>query len=71
MIELFIPVLFICINDNCNFMQGQTPYKSEVSCMIAINKQKMHMIELAGQEKITVIDGTCISIKIDKPGKTI
>ena len=29
--------------------------------------------ELAGQEKITVIDGTCISIKIEdyKPGKTI
>ena len=76
MIELFIPVLFICINDNCNFMQGQNSYKSEVSCIIAIDKQKNHMIELANeadQQKITIIDGTCISIKIEdyKPGKII
>lgn len=76
MIELFIPVLFICINDmdNCNFMQGQTSYKSEVSCTIAIDKQKKHMKEVANEadrQKITIIEGTCISIKIDKPGKTI
>jgi len=76
MIELFIPVLFICINDmdNCNFMQGQNSYKSEALCRISIETQKKYMKEIANEadrQKITIIEGTCINIKIDKPGKMI
>ena len=74
MIEIFIPVLFICLNGNCDFMQAQTVYKSEAQCRASIDIQKKHMLEVAdqaGQRKYTVLEGTCINTKINSPGKQI
>jgi len=74
MIEIFIPVLFVCINDNCNFMQSHTVYKSKAQCRVSIDNQKAHMIEVAnqaGQPNITILEGTCINTKINNLGKQI
>ena len=70
MIEIFIPVLFICMNGNCDFMQAQTVYRSEAQCRVSIDNQKTHMLEVAataGAGKYTVLEGTCINAKVDDP----
>ena len=72
MIEIFIPVLFICMNGNCDFMQAQTVYRSEAQCRVSIDNQKKHMLEVAataGAGKYTVLEGTCINAKVDDPRK--
>jgi hypothetical protein len=72
MIEIFIPVLFVCFNGNCEFMQAQTSYRSEAQCRASIDVQKIHMQEVAdraGQGKIDTLEGTCITAKITDPRK--
>ena len=72
MMEFFIPVLFICMNGNCDFMQAQAVYRSETQCRVSIDNQKKHMLEVAdraGQGKYTVLEGTCINARIDDPRK--
>ena len=68
MIEIFIPVLFVCMNGNCNFMQAQTHYKSEAQCRDSIDSQKIHMLEVAekaNKGKLTILEGTCINAKVE------
>jgi hypothetical protein len=70
MIEIFIPVLFICLNGTCNFMQAQAFYTSEARCRDSIDNQKIHMLEVAeqsGQGKYTILEGTCINAKVEDP----
>jgi len=70
MIEIFIPVLFVCFNSNCNFMQAQTHYKSEAQCKASIDIQKVHMLEVAekaNQGKLTILEGTCINTRVADP----
>jgi hypothetical protein len=68
MIEIFIPVLFVCMNDNCNFMQAQTHYRNETQCRASIDAQKIHMLEVverANQGKATILEGTCINARVE------
>ena len=69
MIEIFIPVLWICINAHCEFMQSDGFYFSEeIKCMESLDIQKQRMRELvrqAGQGTITVLEGTCVDAKIE------
>lgn len=73
MIEIFIPVLFVCFNGNCNFMQAQTHYRSEEQCRASIDTQKIHMLEVAeraNQGKLTTLEGTCINTRVqDEKGR--
>ena len=76
MIEIFIPVLWICINTHCEFMQSDGFYfTQEIKCMESLDIQKQRMIELvkqAGQGTITVLEGTCVDAKIQtRIGKQI
>ena len=76
MIEIFIPVLWICINTHCEFMQSDGFYFSEeTKCIESLDMQKQRMIELvkqAGQGNITVLEGTCVDAKIEtRIGKQI
>jgi hypothetical protein len=68
MIEIFIPVLWICINAKCEFMQSDGFYfTQEEKCLISLEQQKLHMRELvkrAGQGTITVLEGVCADAKI-------
>ena len=62
---IFIPVLFVCANGQCNFMQAQKHYVREAECRAQLDVQKKHMQELslkAGQ-MLTLIEGTCITAK--------
>ena len=62
---IFIPILFICINSNCQFMQSQVNYRSEKQCRDSIETQKQYMKNLtkeAGQGKIEILEGTCIDV---------
>ena len=62
---IYIPVLFICMNGHCEFMQTQTWFKSEHQCRAAIDAQKENMQKMAlkGGQMIAQIEGTCITAK--------
>jgi hypothetical protein len=62
---IFIPVLFICMNGNCEFMQAQTWYKTDQQCRAVIEAQKENMQKMAlkGGQMITTIEGTCITLR--------
>ena len=68
---IFIPVLFICLNGNCEFMQGKTHYKIEAQCVASLDMQKQHMRNLVKEAEkqdtkgdITILEGTCIDAEI-------
>ena len=69
MIEIFIPVLWICMNNNCEFMAPDAHFLSEKACRQSIDDQKEHMKTLAKQAKttITVLEGTCVQTRVDDP----
>jgi hypothetical protein len=62
---LYIPVLFICMNGNCEFMQAQTSYKSEQQCraVVDVQKENLQKMALKGGQMVTQIEGTCITLK--------
>jgi hypothetical protein len=70
---IFIPVLIICLNGNCEFMQSQTYYKNEAQCRASMDMQKQHMrnlIKEADNGEATVLEGTCIDADIKTtPGR--
>jgi len=64
---IFIPVVFMCIDETCNFMQSQAIYKTEAKCRVAIDVQKMHLSEMAKDTgKPTILEGTCIKVEIPR-----
>lgn len=66
MIEIFIPILIICMNGNCEFMQPDTYYTQKSLCRDSLDKQKEHMRGVAstGGVTITVLEGTCATAKL-------
>ena len=67
MIEIFIPVLWICVNAKCEFMQAEVHFYQEEKCTQSLEQQKEHMRDLvrqAGQGRITVLEGICVDAKI-------
>jgi hypothetical protein len=68
MIEIFIPVLFVCFNGNCDFMQAENHYTNEAQCRASVDAQKIHMlkvVEKANQGKATILEGTCINARVE------
>jgi hypothetical protein len=62
---IFVPILFVFMNGNCEFMQAQTWYKSEQQCRAAVDAQKENLQNMAlkGNSMITLLEGTCIVLK--------
>ena len=62
---IFVPVLFVCMNGNFEFMQTQNWYKSEQQCRVAVDAQKetLRKMSLKGGQMVTMIEGTCITLK--------
>ena len=62
---IFVPVLFVCMNHNCEFMQAQNWYKSEQQCRAAVDLQKENLQKMAlkGGQMVTLIEGTCITLR--------
>jgi hypothetical protein len=70
MIEIFIPVIFVCLNGNCNFMQAQSHYKNEAQCRASIDAQKIRLLDMAeqaNQGKVSIIEGTCVNTRVEDP----
>jgi hypothetical protein len=70
---IFIPVLVICMNGTCEFMQAKTYYQNEAQCRASLEVQKRHMIDLAKeakQGKIEYLEGTCIDADIKTKSRT-
>lgn len=73
MIDIFIPVIMLCMNGNCEFMQAHKYYLNESQCLQQIDAQKQVMIKQASTSPvpIDILEGTCITAKIeDSKGKT-
>ena len=66
-ITIFIPVLFICLNSNCEFMQAQAYYPTEKQCRASLDTQKLHMqtlVKKTEQGKAEILQGACIEAEI-------
>jgi hypothetical protein len=62
---IYIPVLFACINNTCNFMQAANYVTTEAECKVVVEAQKKRLQEMslkAGQ-MATLIQGTCVTAK--------
>jgi len=60
---IFIPVLLICMNGNCEFMQAKSHYRNDEQCRAILEEQKQHMKEIS-LGKIELLEGTCIETEI-------
>lgn len=61
---IFIPVVFVCLNGQCNFAQS-THHISAAACQTALQetiKTARAMAAAAGQS-ITQLKGTCVTAK--------
>jgi len=70
---IFIPVLVICMNGTCEFMQAKTHYTNEAQCRASLDVQKEHMRDIAkqaGSSKIEHLEGTCIDADVNTRSKT-
>ena len=64
---IYVPILLICLNGTCNWMQAQTYYSSEQACKDSLARQKSHMLGLvkkSGQSAPETLEGTCVDVRI-------
>jgi hypothetical protein len=61
---IYIPVLFACIGNQCNFIQG-TYYTRESECraMVEAQKKKLQEMSLKAGQMVALVEGTCITAK--------
>ena len=72
--NIYIAVLFVCLGDVCNFMQGSQAHKTELQCRMSVDQQKLQLTEMAQAAKdteITVLEGTCIAVTLKPLPKTV
>jgi hypothetical protein len=62
---IFIPVLFVCMNDRCEFMQSNKYFTRESECRAAAEEQKegLRRMSLKAGHMITLIEGACVIAK--------
>ena len=62
---IFIPVLFVCMNERCEFMQSTTYFTRETECRTSVESQKDNLRKMAlkGNSMVTLLEGTCITLK--------
>lgn len=62
---IFVPILFVCMNGNCEFMQSMKYFTRESECRVAVDSQKENLRKMAlkGGGVITQLEGTCITLK--------
>ena len=70
---IFIPVIIICMNSTCEFMQAKTYHLNEAQCRASLDVQKQHMrniAEQAGSSRIEHLEGTCIDADVKTRTRT-
>jgi hypothetical protein len=62
---IFIPVLFVCMNNNCEFVQAMTYYTREAECRSSLEAQKDKILKMAAKANatVTLIEGACATAK--------
>ena len=62
---IYIPVLFVCINGHCEFMQSMKYFTRESECRTSVDEQKdnLRKMTLKGNQMVTQLEGTCITLK--------
>jgi hypothetical protein len=62
---IYIPVLFVCMNGNCEFAQSMRYFSRESDCRQAVEDQKENLrkMSLKGGQMVTLIEGICITLK--------
>ena len=65
---IFIPVLWICLNGHCEFMQQSTHFTDEEACKESVRVQKQKMRDMAAEtgETITQLEGVCIDATVKR-----
>jgi hypothetical protein len=61
--SIFIPVLYICMNGHCEFLQQLTHYTDRQQCMAIVQEKKQEFIKMGA-----TVDVTCIDLIVQKRG---
>ena len=61
--NIFIPVLYICMNGHCEFLQQLTHYTDRQQCMEIVQVKKQEFIKMGA-----TVDVTCIDLIVQKRG---
>lgn len=61
--SIFIPVLYICMNGHCEFLQQLTHYTDRAQCMAAVTEKKQEYAKMGA-----TVDATCIDLIVQKRG---
>ena len=61
--NIFIPVLYICINGHCEFFQQQGHYTNSQQCMAVVAEKKEEYVKMGA-----VVEATCIQAMVQKRG---
>jgi len=62
-VSIFIPVLYICMNGHCEFLQQLTHYTDRQQCMAAVQEKKQEYVKMGAK-----VDVTCIDLIVQKRG---
>ena len=61
--SIFSPVLYICMNGHCEFLQQLTHYTDRQQCMAIVQEKKQEFIKMGA-----TVDVTCIDLIVQKRG---
>jgi hypothetical protein len=61
--SIFIPVLYICMNGHCEFLQQLTHYTDRQQCMAIVQEKKQEFVKMGA-----TVDVTCIDLIVQKRG---
>jgi len=62
-VSIFIPVLYICLNGHCEFLQQLTHYTDRQQCMAIVQEKKQEYVKMGA-----TVDVTCIDLIVQKRG---
>ena len=63
---IFIPVILICVNAQCEFQQTQTYYTKRLECQQQVDLQTQLITAIAASEKIpAIVEGACIQARVN------
>lgn len=58
--DLFVAVVFVCVNSDCTFLQSEKTYPTFNGCIRSAAEEIKSLVQENPQ--ITMIDGACIKV---------
>jgi len=59
--NLFLGVIFICLNNECKFLQAVEPDASEANCVAGLRAETQR---IKAKHPDAVLDGSCLVVKL-------